>query len=311
MPNGQFAYLVVDWETHYEKAQTRKVRRFTSWVPIPNKHDGKGYRRVAALEDAADVFCAWILILQVGSRCATRGLLADSDGPLDADDLAAKTGFPSRIFDRAFEVLTDRKIKWLEKVVISPDGTHSHDATIISDNSGSAFQPGGATGQDITEQDKGRRQVAPGGSYPLPEETYRKHPALRIMHECIFLRPLSLEQWLRIKSARHPFMDHVDAAEECVRRAELEMEVRKPAVFVDRIFGYHEKDNIDTIRERKAEFDRREKEMDDLAAFWHEVGFDSEMGQRNRRDWLTTRGERFVLEAERRLRKLEEANNDE
>jgi hypothetical protein len=52
----------------------------------------------------------------VASKMPERGLLVDEDGPLDAEDLAVKTGFPASIFHAAFTVLVDRKIGWLERV---------------------------------------------------------------------------------------------------------------------------------------------------------------------------------------------------
>lgn len=79
-----------------------------------NKHDGAGYRRVAVLENNVDVFCGWCLIVQVASRMPVRGVLRDDDGSLDAADLAAKTGYPERVFTAAFEALTHPKIQWLE-----------------------------------------------------------------------------------------------------------------------------------------------------------------------------------------------------
>lgn len=81
---------------------------------MPNKHDGKSYRRIAAHRDGVPVFAAWTLLLEVASKMPTRGLLSDEDGPLDADDLAAMTGFPTQIFELAFSLLTQPKIAWLE-----------------------------------------------------------------------------------------------------------------------------------------------------------------------------------------------------
>lgn len=106
-------YRIKDWDRHFEIAQSRKCDKLF-WVAVPNKHDGKGYRRVARHERAGDVFSAWILILQVASKCPTRGVLADADGEITAEDLADKTGFAKDIFDLAFTVLTDKKIGWLE-----------------------------------------------------------------------------------------------------------------------------------------------------------------------------------------------------
>ncbi len=108
-------YQIRDWDRHFENSDSRKVRAL-SWVPMRNKHDGAGYRRVAILENSADVFCGWCLIVQVASRMPTRGVLCDIDGPLDAADLAARTGYPERVFTAAFEALTSPKIQWLERV---------------------------------------------------------------------------------------------------------------------------------------------------------------------------------------------------
>jgi hypothetical protein len=96
----------------FETAETRKLKRLT-WVPVPNKHDGKGYRRILRLQEGPLVYAAWLLILQVASKCPTRWILSDSDGPMDASDLSDKTGFPVEYFAAAFKHLTSREIGWL------------------------------------------------------------------------------------------------------------------------------------------------------------------------------------------------------
>lgn len=106
-------YRVRDWEAHFENSRSRTYKRL-DWVPIPNKHDGKGFRRLIAGEHGPALFAAWVLIVQVASKCPERGVLADEDGPLDADDLCLKTGCPAIVFEQAFEVLSSSKIGWLE-----------------------------------------------------------------------------------------------------------------------------------------------------------------------------------------------------
>lgn len=105
-------YRIKDWDDHFETAESRKLKS-TRWVPMPTKHDGKGYRRITQHNAAVEIFCAWNLIVQVASKMPTRGVLADSDGPLDADDLAAKTGFPSAIFETALPFLSSESIGWM------------------------------------------------------------------------------------------------------------------------------------------------------------------------------------------------------
>lgn len=105
-------YSIKDWETWFENHESRKVR-VTRWVPVPNKHDGKSYRRISRDPKAVEIFCAWNLIIQVASKMPVRGVLVDLDGPLDADDLADKTNYPAEIFEAAFKVLTRSDIAWL------------------------------------------------------------------------------------------------------------------------------------------------------------------------------------------------------
>lgn len=105
-------YRIKDWDAHFETAESRKLNK-TRWVPMPTKQDGKGYRRIAQHPDGTAIFCAWNLIVQVASKMPTRGLLVDEDGPLDADDLSVKTGFPAAIFTTALEVLTSEKVGWM------------------------------------------------------------------------------------------------------------------------------------------------------------------------------------------------------
>lgn len=109
------AYRIKDWDRLFEIAQSRRYKNL-QWVAIPNKHDGKGFRRIARHPKNCDIFTAWILMLQVASRQDERGLLVDGDGPLTAEDLADKTGYPEPIFKLAFDVLSGPKIDWLEKV---------------------------------------------------------------------------------------------------------------------------------------------------------------------------------------------------
>lgn len=104
--------VIRDWQKHFEKSDTKKCVH-TKWVPIPNKWDGKSYRRIMRMRDGTAIFCAWILIVQVASRCPKRGILADDDGPLNSVDLADKTGCKSEVFDRAIEVLASKEVGWI------------------------------------------------------------------------------------------------------------------------------------------------------------------------------------------------------
>jgi len=109
-------YSIRNWADHYEIAQSRRENSNLKWVAVPNKHDGKSYKRLFKLfpKIAVEMYGAWQLIVQVASKCKTRGVLADEDGPLTAKDLSDKTCAPEKTFAKAFQVFSHPEIKWLD-----------------------------------------------------------------------------------------------------------------------------------------------------------------------------------------------------
>lgn len=104
-------YHVAGWNETYENNRSRKVKDL-AWVPIPNKHDGERYSRLMLRKNAAEIFSAWILILQVASRCHQRGSLLRNDGSAhDSESLSLKTRAPKAWFDAALPVLAE--MQWL------------------------------------------------------------------------------------------------------------------------------------------------------------------------------------------------------
>ena len=107
-------YRIVDWAHRFENAGSRKYRRL-SWVPMPNTHDGAGFRRIMREPDGVEIYGAWCLIVQVASKCPERGTLINDHGePITAEDLADKCGGNIAIFERCFALLTEPRIAWLE-----------------------------------------------------------------------------------------------------------------------------------------------------------------------------------------------------
>lgn len=117
-------YVVKDWQKLFENNRSRTVENLR-WVCVPNKHDGEGYATVMEQENAAELFAAWVLILQVASKCQERGTLMREDGtPMTAKTLAMKTRAEKSWFEDALNFFTT-KVKWLECQVtvsqVSPD----------------------------------------------------------------------------------------------------------------------------------------------------------------------------------------------
>jgi len=122
-------YVIRNYAAVFEKAQTRKVLGRASWIAIPNRHDTGGYRRVIGLPGGLEIYGAWVLLVQVGSKCVVRGTLANTDGPYDSDDLSAMTGAPAEAIRNAIKVVSDPKVGWLDVIEWDTLVARSHDTT--------------------------------------------------------------------------------------------------------------------------------------------------------------------------------------
>ena len=104
-------YQVVDWNEHFENNRTRNLDTMR-WVPIPNSHDGDGYTELMDDENGPENLAAWLLIVQVASKCHERGTLMRKNAPHTPKTLARITGAPVRIFENAIPKLLE--IGWLQ-----------------------------------------------------------------------------------------------------------------------------------------------------------------------------------------------------
>lgn len=114
MPN---AYRIKNWDSIFENNESRKLKKL-NWVPIPNTWDGLGYVRVTKHKNAVSILAAWPLVIQIGSKCPQRGLLAKVDAPLSVEDMSDLTRMPAELFVRAFDALIHPSIGWVELVEI-------------------------------------------------------------------------------------------------------------------------------------------------------------------------------------------------
>ena len=85
-------YFIVDWNIHFENNRTRELARM-SWVPVPNKHDGDGYRElIHDHPNGTAHYGAWVTIVQVGSKCTPRGVLISGKKVIVADECGNTAG---------------------------------------------------------------------------------------------------------------------------------------------------------------------------------------------------------------------------
>lgn len=109
-------YRIKDWDKHFETTESRKLKKL-HWTAFPNKHDGSGYKMLWKLypSDAVEVFCAFVLMVEVASKCPIRGyLINNANEPLTPGLLSLKTEAPEAIFIKAFKILP--RLGWLEQI---------------------------------------------------------------------------------------------------------------------------------------------------------------------------------------------------
>lgn len=107
-------WVIKDWKRLYERAESRKLEYLT-WIAIPNKHDGKGFRRLMRMEDGLQIFGCFIVLAELASKAPkdSRGSLVDPDGPLTIPDMADSTGMLPGVIGRSLEVLCSKEIGWM------------------------------------------------------------------------------------------------------------------------------------------------------------------------------------------------------
>lgn len=114
-------------------------------------------------------------------------------------------------------------------------------------------------------------QTVETGHLPLENDIYKKHPLLAKIHDCPELRGLTPEHWIRIKQSRSQHIDWKRAVKQLVDRATLEMEIRKPGVWVNAQLGYWEKDHADAIAARTRKWNEQESAIWDLVDMIREL----------------------------------------
>lgn len=108
-------YRIKDWSLRYETSETRKLKSL-SWVRLNNKMDGLAFKLLAKRPDGAEVFCAWVLMLELASKATPRGDLSHNNLPLSPGEMGEITGFPGDMFERALLFLCSPKIAWIERI---------------------------------------------------------------------------------------------------------------------------------------------------------------------------------------------------
>jgi len=177
------AYRIRDWSRLFENSETRKLKSL-SWVPVPNQHDGAGYRALwenlpaspetpGDFRGAPEVFAGWILILELASRCPERGLLVKDNKALTPREMALKTGAAEKLFVVALKELTSKEIGWIEVVDIAIPGNlpTSPEVSGASPDIPGSFPTSPEVSGAKPEDTENQQDMNPPGNLPTSPET--------------------------------------------------------------------------------------------------------------------------------------------
>lgn len=160
-------YRITNWSEIYENNRTRELKSLT-WVPFPNSHDGDGYTALMSEKNAEALLGAFVVIVQVASKCDPRGtLLRAPNLPHTAASIARMTRFSERTIQRCLDLCCSPDIAWISKTTVdtSTNGAEECDflAANCGDVAGKCLEGKGREGKE------GNGNVGSNGG-PLPTE---------------------------------------------------------------------------------------------------------------------------------------------
>lgn len=164
-------YRIRHWDRLYENNRSRRVTDLR-WVPIPNSHDGENYTTIITHKDGAKIFAAWILLLQVASRCSPRGILKRANGqPHTPPSLATKTRAPEAWFELALPILEG--LQWVQSEPVADENVSQ-----VTLETSLRRQSGDEEGRNGMERKK-------EGTPPPPADSFRLWNKDRLRQEVI------------------------------------------------------------------------------------------------------------------------------
>lgn len=249
---------IKDWNSHFETAQSRKTKGPLSWVAVPTKHDGEGYRTLLRMENGLALYGAWVLIVAVAAKAKLRGYLIGDKGPLTAQSISLKTDAPAGLIEHALSVLTEG-IGWIEAVEIDSIDTlvaeSERDGIAVSHSTGQNGQD--RTGQNITSSVPD--PVDRGGQV----EGRQSRPARKMNPNSVFLQVTpevlkdthALRKWFLWQSGtKSKVMDSTDPDNWlfCLACASVSLTKEAPHRYFATIFGGKQRDKIGDIHWARA-----------------------------------------------------------
>ena len=155
-------YAIRNWNEIYENNRSRQIESL-SWVPFPNKHDGENFSLIMRHKDGAIIFAAFILLVELASKCKPRGVLIRGNGqPHNVTSMSAKCQAPDVWFSTALDYL-EHNTDWLEVKEFTNERQSGVTSTSVGRQSGDEEGKG-------TEEGKGREGARPFSEIPSWEQ---------------------------------------------------------------------------------------------------------------------------------------------
>ncbi len=118
-PPGYFL-RIKDWDKHFERAQTRRIKGPLGWVSIPTKQDGFKFSRLLARQNGFFCLGIFITLVEIGAKTRERGVFLGENGePMGIFDFSRMSGGRPQAFLAGLEVLTSKEIGWIELIACS------------------------------------------------------------------------------------------------------------------------------------------------------------------------------------------------
>lgn len=173
-------YRIANWSTLYENNRTRELKSLT-WVPFPNSHDGDGYTALMSHKNAEALLGAFVVIVQVASKCGTRGtLLRGPAMPHTAASIARITRFSEKTIQQCLELCCGPEIGW----IIMENANDSTETASTCDNpAGSCGNPAEGCLEGKGREGKGKNGTERNGSDCQPSKFSNSRIALHWLNE--------------------------------------------------------------------------------------------------------------------------------
>ena len=167
-------YRISRWSEIFENNRSRTIGKL-SWVAVPNHHDGEHFSAIMQHPDGAMIYAAWMLVVQVASRCLPRGVLVRPDGtPLTPESLSLKTRAPVIWFEKSLQFL-EHHTDWIEVEEVATEGQFGVIAA-SGERQDSAPRARARNRKDRTEQDGIERKEQDAATLCVVEAIYQAYP---------------------------------------------------------------------------------------------------------------------------------------